>query len=151
MDLRFRLNGSPVHVDVDADVPLVEVVRSQGLLGTKEGCRVGVCGVCTVMVEGMPVSSCIYLAACVEGADVWTVEGLVDRDPSLEDAFVRNEGLQCGICTPGQVVATHAFRDADWQPTRESVTSFMAGNLCRCTGYGSIVEAVTEYASEGVP
>lgn len=145
MNVRFHLNGDPVSVDVGADVPLIDVVRSLGRLGAKDACGVGVCGLCTVIVNSLPVSSCIYLAACAEATEVWTVEGLVDRDPALVDCFMRHEGLQCGVCTPGQVAAAWALRESGRDPSRESVTDFMAGNLCRCTGYQSVIDAVKEY------
>jgi carbon-monoxide dehydrogenase small subunit len=145
MILRFELNGTPVEVEIATDTLLVDLIRGLGLTGTKEACGVGVCGACTVLVDDLPVSSCIYLAACADGAKVWTVEGLTTRDPELAAAFVEHEGMQCGICTPGQVVSACALRldlpDADEQEIR----AFMAGNLCRCTGYVSITDSVGAY------
>jgi carbon-monoxide dehydrogenase small subunit len=145
MRVRFMLNGHPVEIDVSAGTLLVDVLRDRGHTGTKEGCGIGVCGTCTVLVDDLPVSSCICLVPCVEGADVWTVEGLTARDPRLADMFVGHEGMQCGICTSGQVVSAYALRleipDAD----DEDIRAYLAGNLCRCTGYDSIVASVRAY------
>jgi aerobic-type carbon monoxide dehydrogenase small subunit (CoxS/CutS family) len=145
MNLSFTLNGEQVHVDVRGDAVLVDVLRGVGLTATKEGCGVGVCGVCTVLVDAAPVSSCLYLAACAEASEVWTAEGLSARDPALVDAFVKHEGMQCGICTPGAVVAAYALRGQWPGAGREQVRAFMSGNLCRCTGYAPILAAVEAY------
>lgn len=142
MEVTFSLDGEPVVVDVEVDVPLVEALRGLGRTGVKEACGVGVCGLCAVIVDGTPVSSCLYLTPCVQGADVWTAAGLVGRDPGLGESFVRNEALQCGICTPGQVVAAWSFRACGVAPSDEAIRDHLAGNLCRCTGYRSIVDAV---------
>lgn len=149
MDIRFRLNGAPVQVSVTADTALVDVIRETGATGTKEACGVGVCGACTVLVDDVAVSSCLFLAPCAEGRDVWTVEGLTARDPALLDAFVQHEGMQCGICTPGQVVAAYALRQEHPDAEDEQVRAFMAGNLCRCTGYASITDSVQAYLASG--
>jgi carbon-monoxide dehydrogenase small subunit len=145
MKVSFTLNGAGVEVDTPSDAMLVDVIRDLGSTGTKEACGVGVCGACTVLVDDLPVSSCLFVAACAEGSAVSTVEGLTASDPRLVDAFVEREGMQCGICTPGQVVSAYALRqqvpDADEQQVRE----FLAGNVCRCTGYQSIVAAVEAY------
>lgn len=143
--LTMHLNGMPRSVDVDAGAFLLDVLRELGLTGTKEGCAVGVCGACTVAVDGLPVSSCLYLAACADGREVLTVEGIAVIDPDVVDAFVACEGMQCGICTPGQVVAAHTLRRAYPDASEADVRDYLAGNLCRCTGYGPIVEAVKVY------
>ena len=145
MKLAFKLNGDPVEVEVRSDGMLVEVVRELGMTGTKEACGVGSCGACTVLVDQLPVSGCLYVAGCADSADVWTVEGLTDRAPALVDAFVTCEGMQCGICTPGAVVSAYALRGQVPTADRDQVRSFMAGNLCRCTGYESILSAVEAY------
>ncbi|HEU4543897.1 MAG TPA: (2Fe-2S)-binding protein [Jiangellaceae bacterium] len=141
MRVAFRLNGQPTEVESRPTAFLVDVLRESGLTGTKEGCGVGVCGACTVLVDDRSVSSCLYLAPCVEGADVWTIEGLTERFPEVVDAFVAHEGMQCGICTPGQVAAVCALAleqpDADDGAIRE----YLNGNLCRCTGYQTILAA----------
>jgi len=153
MNWSATLNGDPASADITATSSLLDLLRSLGLTGTKEGCRIGVCGLCTVLVDGLPVSSCIYLAACAEGADVWTVEGISRRDPDLVDAFVSCEGMQCGICTPGQVVTAAAAaeevraggRGAEQLLDEEGLRRYLSGNLCRCTGYNTIIEAVGGY------
>ncbi len=143
MRLHATVNGSAMDADLSATSSLLDVLRTAGLTATKEGCRIGVCGVCTVLVDGSPVSSCLYLAACAEGADVWTAEGVARTHPDLVDAFVGCEGMQCGICTPGQIV-TVASMGPDVRG-EEAVREYLGGNLCRCTGYTSIVEAVETY------
>jgi len=140
--LEFALNGEPFAVEVAGDALLLDVVRQRGLTGTKEGCGAGVCGACTVLVDGDPVSSCIYLAGCAHGRQVWTVEGVAQRYPEVIAAFVQQEGVQCGACTAGQVVMAAALRLRGGDPGERAVREFLAGNLCRCTGYRSIVEAV---------
>lgn len=146
MKISLNLNGDRVYADVEADSLLIDVLRDQfRLTGTKEGCGVGVCGTCSVLVGGDPVSSCLYLAAMADGADVWTVEGLTAADPDLADAFVECEGMQCGICTPGQVVAAAALRRRHPGAGEQVIRRWMSGNLCRCTGYGTIIEAVKRY------
>jgi aerobic-type carbon monoxide dehydrogenase small subunit (CoxS/CutS family) len=101
--------------------------------------------VCTVLVGSDPVSSCLYLAGCADSADVWTVEGLTDLEPALVDAFVQHEGMQCGMWTPGAGVAAYALRGQMPSADRDDVRTFMSGNLCRCTGYASILAAVKAY------
>jgi carbon-monoxide dehydrogenase small subunit len=149
VSLRLRLNGAEVSVPAAADALLLDLIRATGLTGTKEGCGVGVCGACTVMVAGLPVSSCLYLAWCAEGADVWTVEGLTARDPALLEAFVSHEGMQCGICTSGQVVAAYALGLDNPGATDDEIREHLAGNLCRCTGYAPIVASVRAYLERG--
>src|SRR5205807_1034351 len=138
----FTLNGEPVQVDAPADTLLLDLIRERGLHGTKEGCGVGVCGACTVLVDREPVSSCIYLAGCAERREVWTAEGVARREPDLVEAFMAHEGLQCGACTPGQLVMAAALRLRGGDADETAVRDFLAGNLCRCTGYRSIVAAV---------
>lgn len=145
MNVQFTLNGAAVQAAAEADTLLIDVIRGLGVTGVKEGCGIGVCGACTVLVGDVPVSSCIYLAVCAEGADVWTAEGLTTRDARLLDCFVEQEGMQCGICTPGQVVSAYALGLDQPQASEQEIREYMAGNLCRCTGYASIVEAVKAY------
>lgn len=145
MKLSFTLNGEKVVTDTDPGVLLVDLIRDLGLTGTKEACGVGVCGLCTVLVNDLPVSSCLYLAGCVDGANVWTVEGLAREEPGLIRAFVRHEGMQCGICTPGQVMAAAALARENPAATDEEIRAHQSGNLCRCTGYQTITAAVRSY------
>jgi carbon-monoxide dehydrogenase small subunit len=135
---------------VPPDRPLLDVLRSDlGLTGTKEGCGIGVCGACSVIVDGRLQSACLILAALVEGRAVETVEGLGSAaEPSpLQTAFVEAGGFQCGVCTPGQIVAATALLRESRDPSEEVIRRWMAGNLCRCTGYASIVEAVARAAA----
>lgn len=147
--MHLTVNGSPHDIDVPAGRTLVDLLRDDlGLTGTKEACSVGVCGACTVLVDGRMVASCIMLAAQVDGAAVVTIEGVADGEllHPLQRAFVDAGGLQCGICTPGQVVAAKALLDANPAPTEDEIVDWMMGNLCRCTGYYQIREAITEAA-----
>ena len=145
MKLSFTLNGEEMVTSADAGVLLVDLIRDLGLTGTKEACGVGVCGLCTILVNDLPVSSCLYLAACADGADIWTVEGLARTEPELIQAFVGHEGMQCGICTPGQVVAAAALARENPAATDEEIREHQAGNLCRCTGYQTIAASVRSY------
>ena len=115
-----------------------------GLTGSKEGCGVGVCGACTVLVDGELFASCITLAVAVEGAEITTIEGIADdeRLHPVQQAFIDHGGFQCGICTPGQVIAAKALLDFNPQPTEDEIKLWMMGNLCRCTGYYSIIKSV---------
>ena len=145
MRLSFTLNGEIVETETSPGTILVEVIRELGLTGTKEGCDVGVCGLCTVLVNDLPVSSCLYLAACADGADLWTAEGLARSEPALARAFAEHEGMQCGICTPGQVVAAAALGRQNPAATDAEIREHQSGNLCRCTGYQTIAASVRSY------
>ncbi|HEX6444738.1 MAG TPA: (2Fe-2S)-binding protein [Streptosporangiales bacterium] len=144
--VEFRLNGEPVRVLVDASSSLVEVLRDRlGQTGTKLGCGVGVCGVCSVIVDGRLQSACLVPAVHLDGASVSTVEGVAGPDGALapiQQAFIEHGGFQCGICTPGQVMAAKALLDERPNPSADEITDWMKGNLCRCTGYYGIVRAV---------
>lgn len=145
MKLTFTLNGEVVETDAPSATILVDVIRDLGLTGTKEGCDVGVCGLCTVLVNDLPVSSCLYLAACADGADIWTAEGLARSEPAVARAFAECEGMQCGICTPGQVVAAAALGRQNPGATDDEIREHQTGNLCRCTGYQTIAASVRSY------
>lgn len=141
---RFHLNGQQVDVTVPAERTLAELLREDlGLMGTKIGCGEGHCGACTVLVDGRPTLSCILLAHAVEGAEVTTIEGL--RDHPMVDAFVRADAMQCGYCTPGQIVSAAALVGRDAEPTRDEVRHAMAGNICRCGTYPKIEEAILSW------
>ena len=147
--IRFELNGEARELTVPAQRLLIDVLREDcGLTGTKEGCSIGVCGACSVTVDGEVVSSCLYPAVFVDGAKIRTVEGLVrGRDLSpLQRAFVVEGGFQCGICTPGQLVTADALLREQPAPSAEAIREWMMGNLCRCTGYEGIVRAIRAVA-----
>ena len=139
--LELRINGGVHSVDPPVERPLAYVLREDiGLTGTKVACGEGHCGACTVLVDGIPALSCITLAHSVDGAKVTTIEGL--RDHPMVHSFVRNDALQCGFCTPGQIVSAVALVDAKAAPSTEEIRHAMAGNLCRCGAYPRIEEAI---------
>ena len=151
MTIRFALNGSAVTVDVPPASRLLDVLRGPlGLTGTKEGCGEGECGSCTVLLDGVPVNACLVLAGQVEGRTVTTVEGLGAPESlsPLQEAFVKEGGAQCGICTPGFLVSAEALLASIPLPGETDIREALAGNLCRCTGYQRIVEAVRSAAKE---
>ena len=145
----FTVNGERVKLDVSESARLVDVLRETlGLTGTKEGCAVGECGACTVIVNGKAVCSCITLAAGLNGADVITIEG-VSKNGELDDiqqAILDHHALQCGFCTPGIVMSAKALLDANPNPTTEEIQQAIAGNLCRCTGYQQVIDAIADAA-----
>jgi aerobic carbon-monoxide dehydrogenase small subunit len=148
---RFTLNRAPVEVDVPGMRRLLDVLREDlALTGTKEGCGEGECGACTVLLDGLPVDSCLVPVCQVEGATIATVEGLAPGewalDP-LQTAFLETAGAQCGICTPGMLMAARAYLDAGGGTDEDAIRDAIAGNLCRCTGYTKIVEAIALAAS----
>ena len=149
--ISFRVNGVDRSVDTAAARPVLDVLREDlGLTGTKEGCSVGVCGACSILVDGRLLSACLVPVGEVAGCEITTVEGLASDDGELspvQQSFLRCGGLQCGICTPGQVVAATALLAENPDPTADEVREWMMGNLCRCTGYYSIVAAVREAAA----
>jgi aerobic carbon-monoxide dehydrogenase small subunit len=146
------VNGVERSVQADPQTPILDVLRDQlHLTGTKEGCVVGVCGVCSVLVDGVLLSGCLLPVAAAAGRDVVTVEGLADGDSlsAVQDAFIGRGGFQCGICTPGQVVAATALLAENPSPSDDEIREWLGGNLCRCTGYAQIVEAVSAAAAPG--
>lgn len=149
-EISFVLNGSKVIVSVDGHQCLIDVLRSNlSLTGTNEGCREGECGACTVIVDGQAVNSCLYPALEVEGKNVRTIEGLQGPGNKLsliQQAFVDNGAIQCGFCTPGMIMSAQALLDSNPDPSEEEIREALMGNLCRCTGYVQIVEAVKQAA-----
>ena len=151
MTVRFTLNGKPVSISTAPHRRLLDVLREElNLTGTKEGCGIGECGACTVLVNGRAVNSCLVLIGQVEDALVTTIEGLADGANlrPLQRNFMRAGAVQCGFCTPGVLLAAHALLSENPQPTEEQVAAAIAGNLCRCTGYKQIIEAVMLTAQE---
>ena len=151
--IRFTLNGEPRDAEVRADRLLIGLLRDDlGLTGTKEGCGIGVCGACSVLVDGALLSACLLPAVFVDGAEVTTVEGLARGGEltALQEEFIKQGGFQCGICTPGQIVAATALLAEHARPTDDEITEWMLGNLCRCTGYYGIARAIRA-ASGGTP
>jgi len=151
LHLRLTLNGEPAEPSCAPYKTLLEVLREDlGLTGTKHGCELGECGTCTVLLDGAPVLSCLVLAADCAGREVQTIEG-VARGPELhplQAAFTDFGGSQCGYCTPGVIMTAKALLERNPHPTREEIRQATAGNLCRCTGYNQIVEAVEDAAAK---
>jgi carbon-monoxide dehydrogenase small subunit len=144
--INFILNGERIEVEIEPHLTLLQLLRDElELTGTKEGCGMGECGACTVLLDGITVNSCIYPALEVEGKSLMTIEGLADAKGGLhpiQKAFVDHGAVQCGFCTPGMVLSAKALLDENPKPTEEEIRNGIAGNLCRCTGYLQIVEAI---------
>jgi aerobic-type carbon monoxide dehydrogenase small subunit (CoxS/CutS family) len=147
----FNLNGRSQEIEVEPHELLLDVVRDRlGLTGAKRSCDVQVCGACTVLVDGRPVSACTTLAFEVRGRSVLTIEGLAVNGKlhPLQEAFIEHGGFQCGFCTPGMILAAKALLDEIPNPTVEELKHFMHGNLCRCTGYKKIIESIMAAAKK---
>ncbi len=145
MKIQCTVNGRRVERDIEADLRLLDFLRDTlELTGTKEGCGEGECGACTVLLDGEAVNSCLVLAVQADGCEIVTIEGLShgkDLHP-IQQAYVDSGAVQCGFCTPGFIMATYALLQDNPSPSEEDIFSALEGNLCRCTGYGKIVEAV---------
>jgi carbon-monoxide dehydrogenase small subunit len=144
-ELNLTVNGKPYRFSVPPWRTLLEVIREDlGLTGTKEGCGLGECGACTVLMDGKAVNSCLVLATEADGREITTIEGLAQGDKlhPIQQAFVDYGGLQCGFCTPGMILAAKALLDNNPTPTEEEIKRGIAGNLCRCTGYAKIIESI---------
>ena len=145
------INGDAIDFICEPDETLLDVLRNRvGLTGAKEGCGTGDCGACSVTVDGRLVCSCLVLGAEAEGREIETIEGMADGDKlhPLQRKFIEHAALQCGICTPGFLIAARALLDRNANPTEEEIRFGLAGNLCRCTGYDKIVRAVQDAAKE---
>ena len=148
--LNFSVNKQPVEIVVEPHLTLLQVLRDTlDLTGAKEGCGTGDCGACTVLINGVPINSCLMLAVEAEGQEVTTVEGLADGElHPVQKAFIAQGGVQCGFCTPGMLMSSTALLARDPQPTEGEIREALFGNLCRCTGYDKIVRAVQAAAEE---
>lgn len=149
----FSVNGTETSIEVVPETALIDMLRDGLLLkGAKRSCDMQVCGACTVLVNGIPVSACTVPAFEVRGTRVTTIEGIAsdDRLTSLTDAFIDNAAIQCGFCTPGMVLAAKSLLDRNPDPSDDEIKDYMSGNLCRCTGYKKIVEAIHEAAARAV-
>jgi len=154
MPLRFTINGINREVDIHPMRRLLDVLREDlRLTGTKEGCGEGECGACSVIVDGEVINSCLVPVCQVQGSSIITVEGLArdGRLDPLQRAFLECGGAQCGICTPGMLIAARALLDVSPQPTSDEIREAIAGNLCRCTGYTRIIEAIQQTATGQQP
>jgi aerobic-type carbon monoxide dehydrogenase small subunit (CoxS/CutS family) len=150
MKLKFRLNGHLVALQVSGAERVLDLLRDLGLVGTKEGCGKGECGACTVLLDGAPVCSCLLLTSQILGREITTIEGLAEGNKlhPIQKAFADTGAVQCGFCTPGLVLSAVALLDANPNPTREDVRRALSGNLCRCTGYEKVFEAVERAAKK---
>ena len=151
--LEMSINGESHEITVKPRVMLLEAIRDKvGLTGTKDGCESGTCGACTVLVDDQPTLSCITLAVECEGKNIRTVEDLADGDNLnyLQEAFLDQGGTQCGFCTPGMLMSATALLEKNPKPTRDDINKALEGNLCRCTGYNSIVDSILQASDQGV-
>jgi aerobic carbon-monoxide dehydrogenase small subunit len=150
--IEITVNGRCHEVTVRPNRRLIDVLREDlALTGTKEGCGVGVCGACTILLDGRTASACLTLAVMAAGREVVTIEGLASDEEGLhpvQKAFLEHAGMQCGFCTPGQIIAAKALLDEYPDPTDEEIGDMMIGNLCRCTGYYKIIEAIKAAAEQ---
>jgi xanthine dehydrogenase YagT iron-sulfur-binding subunit len=149
--LTLRVNGAWYHLDLDPRVTLLDALREHlGLLGAKKGCDAGACGACTVLVEGRRINACLTLAVMQDGRSITTIEGLVAGGlHPLQQAFIAHDGLQCGFCTPGQILSAVALLAEGHARTLDEIREWMSGNLCRCGAYPNIVAAIRAVAQPG--
>jgi aerobic carbon-monoxide dehydrogenase small subunit len=147
--IQLRVNGEQVETAVESNQTLLQFLREDlGLTGTKHGCGLGDCGACTVILDGRPVNACLVLAVQARGREVLTIEGLAENGHlhPIQQAFVAKGAIQCGFCTPGMILSAKALLDENPKPTEAEIRTAISGNLCRCTGYQKIVEAVQDAA-----
>ena len=151
MKVKLTVNGRQCEADVEPRKTLLDTLREDFLLvGSHAGCEHGVCGACTVLIDGEPSRSCLMFAVQADGYEITTIEGLAPAPGELsvvQDAFCETHGLQCGYCTPGMILSAHALLQRNVMPTREEIVEAISANICRCTGYGQIIEAV-QFAAE---
>lgn len=154
MNIRIELNGKKVDIDASPQTSLVDILRDHlNINSVKKGCESGECGACTVLLDGIPVTSCIILAPQAEGHRITTLEGL-EHNPlmiDLREAFIENGAIQCGFCTPGMLISSYALLRDNPNPTAEEVKIGIEGNICRCTGYTKIIEAILDAAERIAP
>jgi len=149
--IRFSVNGKNYELSVTPRRTLLEVIREElGLTGTKEGCGLGECGACTVIMDGKTVNSCLVLATEADGKQIATIEGVANGDKlhPLQQAFIDHGGFQCGFCTPGMIMSAKALLDANPKPTEDEIKKGISGNFCRCTGYTKIIESIKAAAED---
>jgi len=150
--IRFTINGEVKEMEVQPNKTLLKMLREDlDLIGAKEGCGAGECGACTVLVKNEPINSCLMLAVEADGKEILTIEGLSDGinlDP-IQESFLKHNAIQCGYCTPGMVMSAKALLNRNPHPKEEDVKEALAGNLCRCTGYQRIINAVLDVAKKG--
>jgi aerobic-type carbon monoxide dehydrogenase small subunit (CoxS/CutS family) len=152
--VNFELNGVDVSVEASATMTLLDLLRVElGVKSVKKGCEQGECGVCTILVDGYPMTSCLILAPQVEGRHVCTIEGFVENPLMKElcEAFMENGAVQCGFCTPGMLLSAYALLRDNKRPSEEEVKTAIEGNICRCTGYVAIIEAILDAAERIAP
>jgi len=152
--IQLTLNGEPKELFVEPHILLVDLIRRElGMTGTKKGCGTGDCGSCTVILDGRAVKSCLILAVEVDGSEILTIEGLRSGGKlhPLQEAFIQHGAIQCGFCSPGMMMSAKALLDLCPHPTEEQVKIAISGNLCRCTGYSKIIEAILAVAHKGKP
>lgn len=151
ISVALRINGEPTALEVKPNETLLETLRNRlELTGAKEGCGLGACGSCTVLVDGKPMRSCITLTAEVAGADIVTIEGLAEGDllHPLQESFMDKGAVQCGFCTSGMILTAKGLLDRNFQPTEQEIVRAVSSNVCRCTGYKKIVEAIDAVAKK---
>ena len=149
--IRFKINGEKKQLDIPAGMTALDLIRDRlELKGTKEGCGIGECGACTIVVDGRAVNACLMFAAQLDGREIFTVESLDQADQlhPIQDAFARQHAVQCGFCTPGLLMSTRALLEEKLDPDRSEIVKAISGNLCRCTGYHSIIAAIEDAAKQ---
>ena len=151
-EIEFTLNGTRTRTETQPGERLLDLLRERlGLTGTKEGCGIGSCGACTVILDGKAVNACLVPAQAVDGRELVTIEGIMQNESlhPIQDALIRHHAIQCGFCTPGMIMSSYNLLTRNPQPTRTEIRRALSGNLCRCTGYLLIFEAVEACAAEG--